>query len=277
MDTNLANLIDDYKKTKEEDQPENTTNENTQPEKVETKEVETTAETTLEITTTTEEAKAESKDVTVSLTDLYTWIETHLPGLESHSKVKLQVAGVDEDTLIIKCPKMSVTAEAGSKKDLFLIKDCKHIIVPDVPVIDLTIFKNNTMKFISELLIENHPNIYMKSYILGSGIINYFCVSINDILIPYDHLTVKRSKKEFIVPIKFKGEISQADEIFEVLNKTPDFEAIELMYKQFGKVKDKLTTKIDIISWLTKRQDESIDINHHLIIDKLLLSILEIS
>lgn len=172
---------------------------------------------------------------------------------------------------------MNANAETANKKDLFLIKDCKHIIVPDVPVIDLTIFKNNTMKFISELLLEDHPNIFIKSYILGSGIINYFCVSINDILIPYDHLTVKRSKKDFIVPIKFKGDITKADALFEVLNKTPDFEAIELMYKQFGKVKDKLTTKIDIITWLTKRQEESIDINHHLIIDKLLLSILEIS
>ena len=133
------------------------------------------------------------------------------------------------------------------------------------------------MKFISELLIEDHPNIYMKSYILGSGIINYFCVSVNDILIPYDHLTVKRSKSDFVVPVKYKGDISKAQSLFDILNKIPDFEAIELMYKQFGKVKDKLTTKFDIIGWLIKRQDESIDINHHLIIDKLLLSILEIS
>ena len=276
MDTNLANLIDDYKKNKEEGQQEDSTTTQEESVKTEAKEAETTQNTATETETKVEETKEEeTKDITVNLTDLFTWIENHLPGLESHSKVKLQVAGVDEDTVIIKCPKIGT--EGTSKKDLFLIKDCKHIIVPDVPVVDLTIFKNNTMKFISELLIEDHPNIYMKSYILGSGIINYFCVSINDILIPYDHLTVKRSKKDFVVPVKYKGDISKADSLFEVLNKAPDFEAIELMYKQFGKVKDKLTTKLDIIGWLIKRQDESIDINHHLIIDKLLLSILEIS
>jgi len=260
----LAKTIEEYKKDKEttdviETPDGETTMTETTDEKVEVKD---------------ETPSTTSSDITVQLTDLFTWIETHLPGLESHSKIKLQVAGVDEDTVVIKGPK---SGSDSSKKELFLIKDCKDIIVPNIPIINLTIFKNNTMKFLSQLQVTNHPDLFMKSYILGSGIINMFCLSINDTLVPYDHLTVKRSKKEFIIPIKYQGEPTVMDNLFEVLEKTPDYEGIELMYKQFGKIKDKLTTKIDIIKWLNKRQDESIDINHHLVIDKVLLSILEIS
>jgi len=213
-------------------------------------------------------------NITVSLIDLFSWIETHLSGLENYTKIKLQVAGVDEDTVVIKGPKVGSDA---NKKELFLLKNCKSIIVPNIPIIGLTIFKNNTMKFLSSLQVENHPDIFMKSYILGSGIINMLCVSIDDTLIPYAYLNVKRTKTEFELPMTLQGEPSVVDNLFEILEKTPDYEGIELMYKQFGKVKDKLTTKIEIIKWLNKRQDESIDINHHLVIDKVLLSILEIS
>lgn len=257
----LAKTIEDYKNEKNE-------TEVSEPETLETKN---------EVKEEIKEEEEGKKDVTVELTDFNSWMETHLPGLETHSKIKLQVAGVDDDTVVIKGPKMSSIDDA-SKKELFLIKECKSIVVPNIPIVNLTIFKNNTIKFLSHLQLENQPDIFMKSYILGSGIINMFCVSIDDTLVPYNHSSIKRSKKDFIVPVEIEGRNNAlVDNLQEILQRTPDYEGIELMYKQFGKVKDKLTTKIDIIKWLNKRQDESIDINHHLVIDKVLLSILEIS
>ena len=269
----LAKTIEDYKKditesASTENVTETVTSGDPTDNVTEVKAEEATQET---VETKDEETKS---NITVGLIDLFSWIEEHLQGLENYAKIKLQVAGVDEDTIVIKGPKVGSDA---SKKELFLLKDCKSIMVPNIPIIGLTIFKNNTMKFLSSLQIENHPDIFMKSYILGSGIINMLCVSIDDTLIPYAHLSVKRTKPEFELPMTLQGEPTVADYLFEILEKTPDYEGIELMYKQFGKVKDKLTTKIDIIKWLNKRQDESIDINHHLVIDKVLLSILEIS
>jgi len=203
------------------------------------------------------------------LTPLVNWVATYVEDLKNNCNVTLvqfAVSDVDSTNQVgFKGPNLKglLDQDGNVKKEIFLIKDANEIKVIDLGVSEIQFFKNELFKII-------HPisnNVYIKEYSTKTGPIIYFCVNIDGNLIPYYRNRMKRKDEDgiFIEP--------NLDTIKEKLDGPIDLEALQLLYKQSIKVKDKLTDMKTTIDWLLKRQKSAIDINHQILIDSVILSL----
>lgn len=194
------------------------------------------------------------------------WIEKNNAnlGVSSIAKVKISVSDVDSATSLgFKAPNLKGEKdEAGTvKKDLFFVKDINTFNVLDLPMFHLKFYKSDLFRIIHQY----SETVFIKEYSIKTGSALTFCTPVDNHLIPYAKMKVKKGSKVISVPLP------DIKKITDKMNGTGDIEALQLLYKQSIKVKDKLTSLKEITTWILKRYEDAIDVSHQLQIDGVLI------
>lgn len=221
--------------------------------------------------TTTESAPSvetsQNIGMVIPTTSLSEWFEGNVSRFSNINQVKVAIRGVDaRKTLImaVKDDSGEKDAEGNDKRVLRVFEDADIHPVLNLPGMDMQIY-NNGFRIINDV----NGTIFAKCYGIRTGLIIVFCNAINDKLIPYEVVRIKKGEKDVNVPQ------SNVTAITAKLNENCDKEALQLLYKQISKSVDDLTTKQSVIDWFIEKQKEVTDINHHLQIDQVVIDIMK--
>lgn len=177
--------------------------------------------------------------------------------------VKIVIKGVNPDNILIVSYPTGVKLEDGSdEKDVELFKRANKIPALDLPAETVNIYSNSF-----RMVQEYGDGVWIKAYGLKTNIIISFCINVNGVLIPFETTKVKRKEKIVVVPTH-----PNVAGLSEKLGLPADTEALELRYKQSKGIT--ATTNMDIVTWLTDKQKDVADINHHLQIDSVIMATL---
>jgi hypothetical protein len=251
---NLAEMLSNFVEPTKEEEKKEMVNENTENSEV--------------VATPSDETEKDSTNTNIQIIPFTKWIEKNNVNLGPSSdvtKVKISVSDVDAAASIgFKAPNLKgeKDEEGKIKKDLFFVKEISNINVLDLPVYHIKFYKGDLFRIIHQY----SPEIFIKEYCSKSGSILVFCTPVENYLIPYSRMKTKRKATEIAV------EIPDLNKINEKMSGNGDIEGLQLMYKQSINAKDKLTSMKEIASWLLKRYESAIDVNHQLQIDGVLIS-----
>lgn len=194
------------------------------------------------------------------------WFNANHMNFENIGHVKASIKNVDKrQDLILKIPDPNgVTLEDGSvRQRLRVMEDADKIPVLDLPGIDMSIYKNNTFQIVYDL----GDGKFLKSYGIKTGLINIFCISMMNGLIPYAKMRMKRKEEGIdIIEPNLKS-------IETKLAKPVDLESIQIQYKQITKHIDKVSDAPSVVKWFRERSASIYDVNHLLLIDDVLMSL----
>ena len=218
-----------------------------------------------EVQEATQEEAQSSNSVPIS--ELSSWFETNSEGLENINQVKVSIRGVDsEKTLIMAVKDGDATDNDGNAKRLLRVFDNADLIpVLNLPPVRMDVY-NNGFRIINQY----NDTVFIKSYGVKAGLICTLCVLVNDKLIPYQIVKIKR--KETDLQVSEPGDVTALQ---QKLTGPANTEALQLLYKQSSKAVESMTTTQSAVDWLIDRQESVTDINHHLQIDNVLIDILK--
>lgn len=251
---NLAEMLSNFVEPAKDEEKKEMVNENT--------------ENNESVVAPTDEPEKAPENTNIQIISFTKWIEKNNANLGPSSdvtKVKISVSDVDAAASIgFKAPNLKGEKDEDGKikKDLFFVKEIASINVLDLPVYHIKFYKGDLFRIIHQY----SPEIFIKEYCSKSGSILVFCTPVNNYLIPYARIKTKRKATEIA------AEIPDLNKINEKMTGTGDIEGLQLMYKQSINAKDKLTSMDEIVSWLLKRYESAIDVNHQLQIDGVLIS-----
>lgn len=240
-----------------------------------------------DLQTTTEQTNVTKESINlITLTDWLTKYKDDLNQINI-SKVSPKREGVIIDNSKNALLMVKESDSENDMRELYLVKDANKIKVPDMKPSKVKFFSNDSFKIIFEYgqsnsLQEGDENFYIKSYVTKSNMTCSYCVRITatdqgdgaieartrNMLVPYYSIKTKRNDT------KIPYVVSPVNIITDILIKNVDIEAIILQYKQASKIGESLKTNIEVIDWLIKRQEIAVDINHQLLIDKIILDII---
>jgi len=214
-----------------------------------------------ESTAPSEEVSNESMDP-ISVTSLSNWFDSNVNNFPNIRKPTMSVTGVDPNEQLIIT--VLVSNEGGVEKRKIVVYDDAHIQpVLNIPAVDMQIYNNGFR------IIYNYGNgIYIKGYGIRTGLFTVFCYDINNILVPYATVRIKKRDTDIDVLQKDPEYVRQK------LTETLDFEALQLRYKQSAKTEG-FRTNFDAIKWLVERQGSIEDVHHHIQIDNVIIDTLE--
>jgi len=192
------------------------------------------------------------------------WFEKYNGSFSNIHQIQISARGVaPNENLIISIddPYGEEIEEGIKKRRLQLFDDAMLRTVLDMEPSDMQIYNSGF-----RVTYPINDETFIKMYGIKTGIIAMFCHALEGGLLPYSKVVAK--KKVATV------EIQMADiEIYKrQLTEPIDMEALYLLYKQCAKT-DPFETKGQAINWLIKRQDGITDINHHLEIDKTIMTL----
>ena len=193
------------------------------------------------------------------------WFEKYGVNFTNLHQVRVAIRGVDptENLLISIDDPDGVELEDGQRKrSLKLFDDALIQPVLDMEPSDMQIY-NNGFRVIYSINDDTHIKIYG----VKTGLIAMFCHAISNGLIPYAKVVVKKKVDSIEI---VAGDI---EAYLQQLIQPLDVETLHLLYRQSSKA-DTFATKGDAINWLLDRQDGITDINHHLEIDKVVMTLL---
>jgi len=200
----------------------------------------------------------------IEITSLSQWFDTNYKNFDNINAVKVSIKGVNPDSnLLMTVVCQPESSEENPERELFLFKDANSQPVLNIPGMDMQIY-NNGFKIVYDF---GEENVFIKGYGVRTGLIVSFCNNIDGRLIP--HSVSKVSRKDSNLDIVRRDPQIVRQKLLEKV----DIEALELLYKQINKVEG-IETNYDAVVWLTARQAEMTDINHHLLIDNVIISIL---
>ena len=169
--------------------------------------------------------------------------------------VKIVIKGVNPDNILIVSYPTGVVLEDGSEeKDIELFKRANKIPALDLPASIIDIYSNSY-----RMIQEYGDGVWIKAYGLKTNIILSFCINVDGLMIPFHTSKVKRKEKIVVVPAPAAA----------------DLEALELRYKQSKGIE--AATNMDAVRWLIEKQKDVADINHHLQIDSVIMTTLDLS
>ena len=203
----------------------------------------------------------QTKGIDVGFTNLSSWFVDNVKNFQNIKQVKVSITGIDPNkTLIYTEPDPTPTDQ--NNRRLQVVYNATETPVLNMPGI---LFETYFSGF-RVIHIEVDSKI-IKSYIVKTGMYITHCAVVDGMPIPVKIEKVKKKSKGIsFVSVDVKA-------IQDKLNKDADLENIQLQYKQIVKhVKDLKTVKETII-WMLQRQASISDINHHLKLDELMISL----
>jgi hypothetical protein len=215
--------------------------------------------------------EVEETAVTIATTNLSSWFAQYGVGFDNINRVTAQIRGINSnETLIlaVRDPAGGVAEDGHEKRILRLFHNANVQPVLNIPAIFVDVYN------IGFHIQHPYENIIIKTYGLRTSLIGIFCHRVahpdGEKLIPYDITRIK--KKDESMEITPPPDLSAlAEKLTQPLNK----EAAQLLYKQVTKVIDEFDTNLQFIDWLLARQAIITDINHHLQIDNVIISLLQ--
>lgn len=196
------------------------------------------------------------------------WFSKHVDNFEDINELEFNIEGIPEKEMVL------LTVPVGNDKlvnnvpqrRLEVIRNADSYMVFDKEPESIFFFTNGLF----EITYDLGDNQYIISYAAKSGLLNFYAVKKDDIIIPIFMMPkLKRRDLSFNV-YKFNNDILNDD----ILNKDIDINLLVYHYKQASKIQDEVKTNLDAIKWAISRKNEMIDLNHWIIIDKLIISIL---
>ena len=206
--------------------------------------------------------EAEESDA-IGVIMLSDWFEDNNSNFDRVNRLKIIVKGVEPYERLL-CsvldPKGGLDEDDHPIRHLELIKDANIFPVLDLPGYDMDVYGNGF-----QIMYSYGEDVVLKCYGIKTGLIIVFCLAINNQLIPYNR--IKLRKKDTEIPITQPNR----DYINIQINSDLDIEGLQIQYKQVLKELDKITDKQSSITWLLDKQSKSRDINHLLQIDDILI------
>ena len=198
----------------------------------------------------------------IGITNLYDWYEQHLSDISTVGRVRTEVSEVNsKDSIIFKVPK----GKSDTEKELIsFYNPLSQPILNLPPVGEMRIFKNNTF-----VVIHNYnDSIFIKSYGVKTGLILVFCILVENQLVPFNKMKVKKKVADIEI-VEMNPE-----EIKERLSTPVDMETVQLLYSQIIKHSSNITTRQELLTWFLEKIDDVIDINHLIKIDNVLIKVI---
>ena len=217
--------------------------------------------------TIVEEAQAEDNANEISITTLGAWFTEYRDDIPNVHQLQAQIRGVDGDENLI----VSVDDPNGeelepgiTKRSLRLFDNAAVQPVLDLPPSDMRVYNNNTFRVIYTLT----EDTVVKMYGVKTGLIAMFSFGVDGGILPYAKVVAKKRAESIEIP---EGDLAAYT---ARLDQPIDLEALQLLYRQSAKAETTFTTVRDAVNWLLSRQDNITDINHHLEIDKVIMTLL---
>jgi len=244
---------------------------------VQTSEENANAEQTLDLpeeTNTDNEApKKKEKVVKTEIFDIYLasvskWFEENSKNFDNVKRIKATLMGVDpNDSLLfsVKSPKGGVDETGEEKRELFLFKNSKNMVVPNVPVISFDVYSNGFKS------VYNFENSIIKCYVLKTSLIMVYCAQYDNKLLPFLKDRISKNCKGYNV----NRAVLDEDEMNSKLSQDADVEALHIKYPQMRKESDKIKTNLDAVNWILERENGVYDVNHLLQLDDLIIDIMK--
>jgi hypothetical protein len=215
--------------------------------------------------TQAEETQAEVATNQIPIVCLGDWYRTYSAVLTNIHQCRTDVIGVvSEEYLLVSIddPEGIEVSEGVRKRSLKLFDDALTQSVLNLEPSDMQIYKNSF-----KVIYPIDENTFIKVYAVKTGLITMFCHALEGGLFPYAKVVAKR-KDEFVEVQTHDVELYR-----QQLTEPVNMETIHLLYKQSVKAGN-FTTKGQAISWMLARQDNITDVNHHLEIDKVIMTLL---
>jgi len=220
-------------------------------------------------------SKPETTEVTegdVGLIDLYSWFDKyHRQQKSFEPKIKstnVQIVDVlTEERLVVSIIHPNGGTHPITKNPLrkmVTFDACNTYNVMDLLGCDMDFYSDNSCRIVHHL----GEHRYSKCYCVGTGLKVMHSTMVEGRLIPFTESKTNKKKESVRV------EYCEPNVILRSLNKPLDKEALVLMYRQYQKVIDKINTKIEAVIWLIDRSKTVMDINHQILIDRTIISII---
>lgn len=210
---------------------------------------------------------AEEASNDLPITTLGPWFSNYRDSIPNVHQLQAQIRGVDsnENLIVSVDDPNGEESEAGiTKRFLRLFDNAAVQPVLDLPPSDMRVYNNNTFRVIYTL----SDDVVVKMYGVKTGLIAMFSFAIDGGIMPYAKIVAKKRAITVAIPAGNLARYTQK------LNEPVDLEALQLLYRQSSKATTIFTTVRDAINWLLARQDNITDINHHLEIDKVIMTLL---
>jgi|GEM_PF-6608126 len=213
--------------------------------------------------------------ISIPIINLYEWIEKFITRESINiRRIRLEMPDIESDTIILK----SINLTNPDLKELFLLKNTKKFIIPDLASDDMMCYRNGTIR----VNIRLSDNIYTRCYIVSSGI-HCFAMYKKTIIeneetreyfIPYFYTKIKNRNISNVDIEGFSQNIEDiSNHIDSIIENDVNKENVMLLYKPFSKTQENITSNLDLIKYFNEKYSDAIDINHHLLIDNILLKI----
>jgi hypothetical protein len=205
------------------------------------------------------EKKEEAKKSKIGVLSLYDWFEKNKGNFSNISRVKVEAKGVNAKSNLVFAVLKGKDKDGNIERELYTFKGADTFRVLDLPGVGMNIFNNGF-----KIIYSYDKSIAIKAYGIKTGLMISYCLNVEGKLIPYSNTKLKKkdSGLDLIEP--------NIPEISKRLAKNTDLESVILLYKQLQKSNEKIVTNMDLLNWFIERERNVVDINHFLLIDKVL-------
>jgi len=214
-----------------------------------------------------EEAQDSGNLTTIPITTLGLWFAQYRDGIPNVHQLQAQIRGVNSNENLI----VSVDNPNGDEMEPGVVKRSLRLFdnaavqpVLNLPPANMKVYNNNTFRIVYSLT----DDIIVKMYGVKTGLIAMFSFAIDGGMLPYAKVVSKKRDESIQIP---QGNLAG---YIQKLTEPIDLETLQLLYRQSSKTETTFTTNRDAINWLLARQDNITDINHHLEIDRVIMTLL---
>jgi len=224
-------------------------------------------------TTTTEEpvteAPAEPEPLpanAIAVTNLTAWIGAHIAQVENVKNHALTVRGVDPSKTLVLSDTHPKGGEFGDnpRRRIYTMEDSDGVAVPDHAPVAMRVYNHNSFSILCQLA----ENYFVKCYGSKSGMTLVYCVSVDEMLIPFSRVKVDKKENRFVYP-----ETPPTQAVTDALPRAANMENLALLYKQIKKVESNIDTNLSAVRWLLARQATVYDVAHLIQLDDAMIHI----
>lgn len=209
------------------------------------------------------DAAVDVTEFEITTVSLATWFGVNHQNFSNVNPVNVQVRDVEPDhTLVftVDNPRGLTNEEGRTIKLIETFKNANTFPVLNLPGHSMNVFGNGFV-----IIYDYEQGRYLKCYGVKTGLITFYCISIDGNLVPYAKTKLKKKDLglDMIEP--------DNEGIAERLGTELDSEGLQIQYRQVQKFISDISTKSEAIAWLGTKSQEVTDINHLMQIDDVLM------